>query len=54
GGMGSAVAEFLGQEYPVPMKIMGIQDVFGQSARSYKELLEKYGLTAENVIRDAE
>jgi len=52
GGMGSAVAEFLSQEYPVSMKIMGIQDVFGQSARNYEQLLEKYGLTVENIIRN--
>lgn len=52
GGMGSAVAEFLAQEYPVSMKIMGIQDVFGQSARNYEQLLEKYGLTVENIIRN--
>ena len=54
GGMGSAVAEFLSQEYPVPIKIVGIRDVFGQSARSYEELLEKYGLTEENIIRSFE
>ena len=52
GGMGSAVAEFLSQEYPVPMKIIGIQDVFGQSARNYEQLLDKYGLTEENIIRN--
>jgi transketolase len=52
GGIGSAVAEFLGQEYPVPMKIIGIQDSFGQSARSYEQLLDKYGLTTENIIRN--
>ena len=52
GGMGSAVAEFLSQEYPAPIKIMGIADVFGQSARSYEDLLEKYGLTAENIIKN--
>lgn len=51
GGMGSAVAEFLGQEYPVPIKIIGIPDVFGESARNYQELLDKYGLTTENIIR---
>jgi len=31
---------------------MGIQDVFGQSARNYEQLLEKYGLTVENIIRN--
>lgn len=52
GGMGSAVAELLSQELPVPMKIIGINDTFGQSARSYEQLLEKYGLTVENIIRN--
>lgn len=50
GGMGSAVAEFLSQEYPAPMKIIGIPDVFGQSAREYQQLLYKYRLTAQNII----
>ncbi len=53
GGMGSVVAEFLSQEHPVPIKIMGIPDAFGESARSYQELLDKYGLTAENIIKTA-
>lgn len=51
GGMGSAVAELLGQELPSPIKIIGINDAFGQSARSYEQLLEKYGLTVQNIIR---
>ncbi len=50
GGMGSAVAELLSQEYPVPMKILGLPDVFGESARTYQELLDKYGLNADNII----
>ncbi|HUW24671.1 MAG TPA: transketolase C-terminal domain-containing protein [Patescibacteria group bacterium] len=54
GGMGSAVAEFLSQEYPVPVKIIGIPDVFGESARSYQELLDKYGLTTENMVKIAD
>jgi transketolase len=51
GGMGSAVAEFLSQEYPVPIKILGIPDVFGESARNYQELLDKFGLNVDNVIK---
>lgn len=31
GGMGSAVAECLAQHYPVPMRILGMQDGFGES-----------------------
>lgn len=51
GGLGSAVAELLSQEYPVPLKILGIKDVFGESARSREELLAKYGLNSENISR---
>jgi len=49
GGLGSAVAELLSQEYPVPVKILGIPDVFGESARGRQQLLEKYGLNANNI-----
>jgi len=52
GGMGSMVAEFLGEKYPTQIKIMGIPDVFGESARNYQELLDKYGLNAENIIKE--
>lgn len=53
GGLGSAVSEALGAEYPVPTKIIGIPDTFGESAREYQQLLDKYGLNAENIIREA-
>lgn len=49
GGLGSAVAELLSQEYPLPLKILGIPDVFGESAREREQLLEKYGLNSENI-----
>jgi len=49
GGLGSAVAELLSQEYPLPVKILGIPDVFGESAGSREELLEKNGLNANNI-----
>lgn len=48
GGMGSAVAEILCKE-KIPIEFIGIQDTFGRSAHSYKELLEYYGLTTEHV-----
>jgi transketolase len=51
GGMGSAVAEILSQERPVPIKMIGIPDVFGESARDYQELLDKYGLNRQNIVR---
>ncbi|MDO4454981.1 MAG: transketolase family protein [Eubacteriales bacterium] len=48
GGLGSAVAEVLGEQYPVRMMRIGIQDVFGESGPAEK-LLEKYGLDAESI-----
>jgi transketolase len=50
GGMGSAVAETLGQNYPVPIKMVGIQDRFGESG-SPEELQRAFGLTSDDIIR---
>lgn len=49
GGLGSAVAEVVCQNYPVPMKIIGIEDRFGESGKP-SELLEKFGLTKSQAI----
>ncbi len=49
GGLGSAVAEVLVENYPVPMERIGVQDTFGESGKP-DELLEKYGLKAKNII----
>jgi transketolase len=51
GGLGSAVAEVLAQNYPVPMKIIGVPDKFGESGTG-KELLDKYGLNYLNIIKE--
>lgn len=48
GGLGGAVAELLAEEFPAPLKRVGIQDVFGQSGKP-DELLEHYGLTVNNI-----
>ena len=48
GGLGSAVAEVLGEHCPVPMSRVGVMDTFGESGKP-AELLEKYGLTVENI-----
>ena len=49
GGLGGAVAELLGAEYPVPIKRMGMNDRFGESGNP-EELLEHFGLTAKHII----
>ena len=51
GGMGSAVAEFLAQNYPVPMEFVGVRDQFGQSG-SPDELVEHYGM-GKDAIKEA-
>ncbi|MDA4125355.1 MAG: transketolase family protein [Thaumarchaeota archaeon] len=48
GGMGSAVAEVLGEARPTLMKRVGVMDTFGESGEA-GELLKKYGLTASNI-----
>src|ERR1035437_4007861 len=51
GGMGSAVAEVLAQNFPVSIEFIGVQDKFGQSGTP-DELIEHYGL-GKNSIKDA-
>jgi transketolase len=52
GGLGSAVAEVLCENYPVPMAFVGIKDCFGQSGNP-AELMEHYALTAGEIVRAA-
>lgn len=48
GGLGGAVCECLAEKAPVPVKRIGIHDVFGESGPAL-ELLHKYGLDAEGI-----
>ncbi|MBR0536647.1 MAG: transketolase family protein [Clostridia bacterium] len=52
GGLGSAVAEVTAECCPVPVLRVGVQDVFGRSGPAL-ELLEKFGLNAENIAAKA-
>lgn len=52
GGLGGAVAEVLGENCPVPLARVGINDVFGESGTP-DELLIKYGLTAAEIVKAA-
>lgn len=51
GGLGSAVAETLVENLPIPMKRIGVRDQFTESG-PYLEVIRKYGLTFE-YIEDA-
>jgi transketolase len=48
GGLGGAVAEFLSENHPVPIRRMGMMDRFGESGDP-DELIEKFGLTHKNI-----
>ena len=52
GGLGSAVAETLGEMAPTPMRRVGIRDVFGTSGEP-AELMAHFGLTASDIANEA-
>ena len=50
GGLGSAVAELLGENSPMPILRIGARDVFGESG-TLEDLYRKHGFTAEQIMR---
>jgi transketolase len=52
GGMGSNVARIVGEQHPVPMRFVGLKDVYVESGDPW-DLLKKYNLTAEDIVRAA-
>ena len=52
-GFGSTVAEVVSETYPVPIRRIGVQDKFGESARDNEIplLLEKHGITSINIAK---
>jgi transketolase len=53
GGLGGAIAEVLGDRYPVRVKRIGINDTYGESGLN-EALLDKYGLSAVAVAQQVE
>ena len=51
-GLGSAVAEVLSENYPVPLKRMGIPDTYAESG-AYLDLLDKYNLGVNTIVDEA-
>lgn len=49
GGLGSAVMEVVGEECPIPVVRLGVNDVFGHSGTA-EALMIRYGLTSDNLI----
>ena len=52
GGLGDAVAQALARNHPAPMEFVGVDDSFGESGTP-TQLLEKYGLNADNIVKAA-
>ena len=54
GGFGSAVSEVVSESYPVPIRRIGAQDMFGESARDGEihQLFEKHGITSINIEKN--
>ena len=50
GGLGSAVGDVVLEECPVPVIKIGVKDVFGHSGPA-KDLLQQYGLCADNIVK---
>lgn len=48
GGLGEAVASVLAEQHPVPMRRVGVRDVYGESGPAV-DLLHKYGLDAGGI-----
>ena len=52
GGMGSAVAEVLAKNYPVPIEFIGVQNRFGESGEP-SELVEHFGMGVSHIVEAA-
>jgi transketolase len=53
GGLGSAVAELLAENFPVPLRRVGIQDRYGETG-PYEKLLDLYGMGVQDIVAAAE
>jgi len=53
GGLGSAVAEAIVRECPVPVEMVGIADKFTETSRDFDALLDQYGMSVEDIVKAA-
>ena len=51
GGLGGAIAEFLSENYPVPIRRVGVRDRYGESGEP-DELIVAFGLSAKDIVRE--
>jgi transketolase len=53
GGLGDSIAQLLVLELPIPMEMVAVNDLFGESGTP-EQLMQKYGLDAYNIILAAQ
>ncbi len=53
GGLGDTVAQVLSRFYPAPLEMVAVNDSFGESGTPM-QLLKKYGLNKENIVKAVE
>ncbi len=53
GGLGSAVAELLGEHLPVPVVPVGVRDTYGETG-PHEQLLDRYGMGVADIVSAAE
>lgn len=53
GGLGDSIAQLLSKKNPTPIEMVGVNDTFGESGTP-RGLMEKYGLTSDNIITAAQ
>jgi transketolase len=53
GGLGSAVAQTVGRNFPIPVEFVGTNDTFGESGKP-EDLLKKYHLDTPDIVAAAE
>jgi len=54
GGLGSAVAEVIADEFPVPVKRVGVPDKFAETSKDFDALLDHYGMAVDDIARAAQ
>lgn len=53
GGLGGAVAELVGDQFPIPVKRVGLNDRFAETG-PYDQILDSYGLAVADIVNAAE
>ncbi|MCF8364531.1 MAG: transketolase family protein [Bacteroidales bacterium] len=53
GGLGETIAGFLSRNFPTPIEMVGMNDLFGESGKPH-ELLDKFGMGVPDIVSAAE